>query len=166
MRGKERQLHQQRISRGSDVHVHVPEARDEILAAPVYDSRVGGQAGLRRRPNGNDAIALDQNGVVLQQPSSFDVDHSDMRDRNVGVGDWTSALCGSAAGEKAGDEEVRKASLGACHVGMKLLVGRSPGKAETGVEPFYGRAHVPVSTGLAVPAPNATAPNDFGCTEC
>jgi hypothetical protein len=165
MRSKERQLHQQRISRGSDVHVHVPEAWDEILAAAVYDSCVSGQAGLRRRPNGNDAIARDQNGVVLQQASTFDVDHSDMRDRNVGVGDWTSARCGSAAGEKAGDEEVREESLGACHVGMKLLVGRSPGKAETGVEPLYGRAQVPVSTGLDVPTLSATTPNDSRCTE-
>jgi len=104
MRREQRQLEQHRIPAEADVGMHIPQAWDEKLASAVDDSRRIREACLRRRPNADNAVALDQHGEVREQSSPLDVYNSDTRDREIGFNDGPSRR-GSTASKEPGNAQ-------------------------------------------------------------
>jgi hypothetical protein len=65
---------------GLNVDVHVPETRDEVGAVSVKDAALRGSGGGVGRGHGNDAIALEDHGLIGQFLAGGDVDDRDMSD--------------------------------------------------------------------------------------
>ena len=78
--------HQRAREIGKDPHermyVHVPQARDEELPPSVEHAGSAGNVGTGRGPRIDDAIALDDHGVVGPRRTGDDVDHRHMRNRD------------------------------------------------------------------------------------
>ena len=105
---EERQLEQRRIPAEAEVGVHIPQARDEVLACAVDDTCICRDAHPCRRRNADNVITLHQDCLVSEQSSPLDIDNSDMSDREIGFGDGFAARCGGTAGEQGGDARRQK----------------------------------------------------------
>jgi hypothetical protein len=82
---EQRHLDFRRPAAEVDVRVHVPESGHDEPISTIERADARRQARLRGGPHVNNAIGLDEDRPVGDHCPPFDVDHADIRDREVGV---------------------------------------------------------------------------------
>ncbi len=80
-----RHAHRQLLQSGevvADVHVAVPQARDQRLAAPVDHLRAGRNRDRRASADGGDRALIDDHRLVGHEPRRVGVEEPDTGERN------------------------------------------------------------------------------------